>query len=106
MAGNQSRGLIQASKTKGWDPTKIPARDGQPEVDITKFDVDQGNLAGYPVGRLPGGPVDSWPDGGDGAASITFSETPTFASPDPSKENKARRTTGADPYAGMPPSTR
>jgi len=102
MAGNQSRGLIAASKTRGWDPTKIPARDGLPEVDISKFDVDQGNLPGYPVGRLPGGPVDSWQDGVDLASKLGFDQPTPFSHPDPEKENKVRHTSGADPFPGMP----
>lgn len=65
MAGNQSRGLIAASRTKGWDPTVIPARGDSPEVSIVNFDVDQGNLPQYPVGRLPGGTPDGWPDNWD-----------------------------------------
>lgn len=103
MAGNQSRGLRIASITRGWDPTKIPAGNGQPEQDLGVFDVDQGNLAGYPVGRLPGGPVDSWQDGGDMTTRIGVGmPDPTFAHPDPNRENKSRRTRGADPNAGMP----
>ena len=65
MAGNSVRGLIQASRTKGWDSTRIPAGNGQPEQSLAKFDVDQGNLAGNPVGRLPGGTPDGWADGHD-----------------------------------------
>ena len=102
MAGNQSRGLIAASKTRGWDPTKIPARDGLPEVDISTFDVDQGNLPGYPVGRLPGGAVNSWQDGVDIATSLGFDQATPFSHPDPEKENKVRHTSGADPFPGMP----
>jgi len=67
MAGNQSRGLVAASKTRGWDPTKIPARAGRPEVDLSKIDVDPwpGNIANttpvYP--EEPGGYPDGWPAG-------------------------------------------
>ena len=67
MAGNQSRGLIIASRTRGWDATKIPARAGRPEVDLSKLDVDPwpNNIAQstpvYP--EQPGGYPDGWPAG-------------------------------------------
>ena len=98
MAGNQSRGLVAASKTKGWDPMVIPAAPGKPAQSLTDFDVDQGNLAGNPVGRIPGGPPSTTiPE----ATDTVFTEKVTFSTPDYSRENAARRTSGANPFAGM-----
>lgn len=94
MAGNQSRGLIQASKTKGWDPTVIEGGES-----IANFDKDQGNLPGRHVGRLPGGTPDGWPDGYDVPAIDP--NAVDFASPQPSG-NEDRRTSGADPTPGKP----
>lgn len=99
MAGNQSRGLIAASKTRGWDPTVIPASGDKPAQSLTDFDVDMGNLPGKRVGELPGGPVDAWPDGYD--TSIGAPAVP-FSSPDVGKENADRRSSGADPFPDMP----
>lgn len=103
MAGNQSRGLIAASKTRGWDPTVIPAKGRYPAVDLSKIDYDPypNNISqqtpvyteqagGYPAG---------WPDGtqpvpppGDpmrtGPQDI-FSQ-PLFSPPDTSKETVSR----------------
>lgn len=98
MAGNQSRGLIQASKTRGWDPTVIP---GEGSI-LPNFDRDQGNLAGKPVGELPGGPVDAWQDGyAMGGLQLDANAKPTFNSPT-LKENVSRRTRNADPTPNMP----
>lgn len=98
MAGNQSRGLVQVSKTKGWDPTKIPAGGGQGEVDLSKVDVDPGNLPGPYVGRLVGPPADA-ADGYDssiGAPSVPFN-TPDVGREDPTRHRSAR----ASPYPAM-----
>jgi len=95
MAGNQSRGLIAASKTRGWDPTVIQ---GTGES-IANFDKDQGNLPGRPVGTLPDGTPDSWPDE-RGIPSLEVG-TAAFSHPDTDRENTARRTRNADPFAGM-----
>lgn len=98
MAGNQSRGLIAASKTKGWDPTVIPAGNGKPQESLTTFDVDQGNLPGYPVGRFPAVP-DGWPD--DLGVNVSPGVTePSFASPQ-LRENLNHRTKNSNPFAGM-----
>jgi hypothetical protein len=103
MAGNQSRGLIAASKTRGWDPTRIPAGGpGQPEQDLAAFDVDQGNAASYPVGRLPGGPVDAWEDGISVGGLSLDNPSPTFRTPDAGRENANRRTRDANAFPGMP----
>ena len=51
MPGGQSRGLVQASITKGWDPRKIEGGGS-----ISAFDVDPGTLPHRFVGRIPGGP--------------------------------------------------
>lgn len=95
MAGNQSRGLIAASKTKGWDPTVIPGFGS-----IANFDKDQGNLAGKHVGTLPGGTPDGWPDGNDVSLGGGVTEA-TFAHPDTSRE-KPQHTTNANPFPAMP----
>ena len=96
MAGNQSRGLIAASKTKGWDPTVIPAAPGKPAQSLADFDVDQGNLAGRPVGSIPGGPPSlTIPE----ATDPVFTEKVTFNTPDYGRE-KPQHTTGANPFAG------
>lgn len=109
MAGNQSRGLIAASKTRGWDPTVIPARDDKPAVSISNFDMDQTNAVGSvdPLGRLPEGKVISYPDGYShpptysGADGISPPAT-TFNYPDVTRENKSRRTTNANPTPAEP----
>lgn len=93
MAGNQSRGLIAASKTRGWDPTVIPGSPGT----LENFDKDMGNLYGKPLGTLPDGVKDSYPDGYD----VTIGEPQvTWNTPDAGRENKDRRTTGAPPGPG------
>ena len=100
MPGNQSRGLVMASKTRGWDPTVIPARDGKPAVDLSKIDVDPGNLPGPYLGRLSdAGPKADSPDGYD--SSIGAPSVP-FETPDTSRETANRRTSGANPFPAMP----
>lgn len=94
MAGNQSRGLIAASKTRGWDPTVI-AGTGE---SIANFDKDQGNLAGKPVGDIPGGTPDGWAD--DTGVSVRAPMTTTFNAPDFSRETVNRRTRNANPTPG------
>ena len=98
MAGNQSRALRIASLTRGWDSTKIPAGNGQPAQDLARFDVDQGNLAGRPVGSLPGGTPDTWRDGYDTDPSrLRFDAPVPFATPDTTRETVSRRTSSANP---------
>lgn len=107
MAGNQSRGLIAASKTRGWDPTVIPAGNGRPAESIANFDKDQGNYGNQPgkcVGEIPGGHPDGWPDGYDVSKGIPSQQ---FNSPDVSRENAMRHTrnanpTPANPFVGKP----
>lgn len=98
MAGNQSRGLVQASKTKGWDPTKIPAGPNGPAVDLSRIDVDPGNLPGPYVGSLVGPSADA----ADGYDSSIGAPGVPFDTPDVGRETAARRTTGSDPYPGKP----
>ena len=93
MAGNQSRGLIAASKTKGWDPTIIQ---GTGES-IANFDKDPGIVDRNHVGDLPGGSPLSWPDGYD--TNITAPKV-TFNAPDAGRENASRRTVNANPTPG------
>jgi len=79
MPGGQSRGLVRASQLKGWDPTRIEGFGS-----IANFDKDPGNLPGAYVGRLPGGPKDSWPDGYDvELGALSFSEPAPFNAPKP-----------------------
>ena len=103
MGGGQSRGLIAASKTKGWDPTKIPARAGRPEVDLSKIDVDPfpHNISettpvypeqpgGYPEGWVNGTqPVPPPQDPPHVGAQDIFAPT-QFAHPDTSRETVSR----------------
>ena len=108
MAGNQSRGLIMASKTRGWDPTKIPSVDGGNESILPNFDKDQGNhrMYGDPsVGKLPDSiPAEQqgWPNGHDvlGVPSVSQPELDWQESQnDGQKPNRA--TKGANPYPGF-----
>jgi len=99
MAGNQSRGLIAASKTKGWDPTEIPGMGGI----LPNFDRDQknyGNDGDKCVGTLPEGTPEAWPD------SLGNPPTPSpqaqdFQPQPQASGNENRRTSGADPYKGF-----
>ena len=96
MAGNQSRGLIAASKTRGWDPTVIPAGYGKPAESIAPFDKDMGNLPDFTMGRLPGGNPDGWQDGVDSEhgqqppQGVRLFEKPPFNTPDYGRETAAR----------------
>jgi hypothetical protein len=104
MSGNQSRGLIAASKTRGWDPTVIPARDGEAANSsiLPRFDRDQGNLANGHVGQLPDGTPDGWPDGHDvlGVPSPAVQSLDWQESQNSGNEPK-RGTRGANPYPGF-----
>ena len=65
MAGNQSRGLIIASKTRGWDPTRIRNSDGSYGESMANFDKDPANAPVGPgayLGRLPQGTPDNFAD--------------------------------------------
>jgi len=103
MSGNQSRGLILASQTKGWDPTTIPARDGIPARSITDFDVDMGNLPGKRVGELPDGRLVGYPDGSGppGTPADPALMAKDWETPQPDG-NEPHRRGGGDPYPGMP----
>jgi hypothetical protein len=92
--GGQSRGLIQASKTQGWDPTVIPGHgsmadfDKAPERDPTSRSC---------VGRIPGGP----PSVTDASTDHpVMSPKESFNAPDYSRETP-KHTNGANPFAGM-----
>ena len=93
MAGNQSRGLIAASKTKGWDPTVIAGGES-----IANFDKDQTNANIYGVGRIPGGP----PPQVDTSMShdAVMPGKVEFAHPDFTRETANRATRNADPFSG------
>lgn len=96
--GGQSRGLIQASKTAGWDPTVIPAGPGSPAESIANFDkapaICQQVREDGALGDLPGGTPLAWPDGD------VLSESVPFSYPDTTRETKNRATRGADPFSG------
>lgn len=95
MAGNQSRGLIAASKTKGWDPTVIVDRKSGRTESIANFDKDQGNLPGKPTGDIPGGPPSLTSPG-------PKIDDQDWSTPSPSGDG---RTVNADPNPGMPGAT-
>ena len=91
MPGGQSRGLIQASITKGWDPRVIPARADRPSVDLSKWDVDPTSATTRYVGRLTGGTPDVFASdnpAADGYHDI-FAE-PSFNHPDTRRETVSR----------------
>lgn len=104
MAGNQSRGLIQASITRGWDPRVIPGFDSGI---LPNFDKDQGNIVsqGNPsgcLGKLPDGTPDGWPDGHDILGVPSPSPTSRDFQPAPQASgNNPKRTNGANPYPGF-----
>ena len=93
MAGNQSRGLIIASKTKGWDPTVIEGFGS-----IANFDYDMGNYPTRYVGTLSDGNNDSWPDGYD----VPPLKMDPFPGPDVTREVERDRTINSNPYPGFP----
>lgn len=116
MLGDQTKSLIIISKAKGWDPTVIPAREGQPAVDLSNWDKspqswetsDAGGewavrnrpieVYGTPsVGNLPEGDQAIYPQNTESA----LSEKITFETPDALRENKDRSSSGADPFSGM-----
>lgn len=97
--GAQSKGLIIAAQTAGWDPTKImPGGE-----DISNFDKAPelfANQAG--TGAMPGGSPDSWPDGySRGGLNLDPSSTVRFNAPDAGRETAQHGTRNADPFAGM-----
>ena len=114
MAGNQSRGLVQASKTRGWDPTVIPARDGRPAVDLSKIDVDPwpNNIAestpnfpeqpgGYPEGWVAGAQPVPPPQDPPRTGTQDIFAPPLFANPDTTRETVSRGVGKELPVNGM-----
>lgn len=116
--GGQSRGLIQASKTQGWDPTRIyDCEKHAYGEDISQFDRDPKDTPGWPhaprfVGEIPGGTPSAWPDqpatpqvGSPDAAldaALATQQQAPFATPDAGRETAVRHTTNADPFPAMP----
>lgn len=101
--GDQSKALRIISINKGWDPTVIPAStspEGKqyPEESIANFDKapDPWKLGDQSVGSLPQGVPDTFPD----AKAPDLRESKPFNSPDVSRENKNRASSGADPFSG------
>jgi hypothetical protein len=91
MPGAQSRGLVQASITKGWDPRVIQGSGER----IDQFDVDPTSATTRYVGRLPGGaPPDGYRDDFDTDASRLRFDAPVPFSTPASREEKARRMRG------------
>ena len=105
---NQSAALRIIARNRGYDPDAIYDSDGSGRVvgSMVPFDREPTTMKHSVTEQIPGGAVDSWQDGVDLASRLGFDQPTPFSHPNPEKENKARRTTGADPYAGMPPSTR
>ena len=106
MAGNQVRGLIAASKTRGWDPTVIPGFGS-----MANFDKDPGQViidGPRPVGDLPGGNPDGWYAEYDSEhPSMTNTpkdvfDSPSFNHPDVSRENVSRGSGTALPVNRAP----
>ena len=93
MAGNQVRGLVAASKTRGWDPTVIPGLGS-----FANFDVDMGNAGTQFIGTLPDGKQDSWADGYD----VPPLRMNPYPGPDVNRENANLRSSNANPYPGFP----
>ena len=96
--GGQSKGLIIASKTAGWDPTRIydPAT-GKYEESIENFDKQPEifkNQAG--TGRLPQGTPDSFP------GEQPLKERVSWNAPDTRRETRNRATRGANPAPRRP----
>ena len=91
--GGQSRGLIQASKTQGWDPTVIPGHGSMADFDK---EPELNPIGRTYIGRIPGGPP---PVVTPEAAHAALSPKETFNAPDYSRETP-KHTTGADPFAG------
>lgn len=106
--GDQGKALNILSKSKGWNPTVIPARDGKPEVDISGWDKspqawetsDSGGqwavrnlpnpVSGAPaVGKLPEGIHDSYPE----ANEPELKERVTFNHPGAKPSFEERRGT-------------
>lgn len=100
MAGNQSRGLVAASKTRGWDPTKIQGFTDAEGGDIAQWDYDPGNIVTPPntyVGdAVPNTPLN--PPEGDSTA--TSPVAPAFNVPDAGRETTNRATRNASPWVG------
>lgn len=98
--GAQSRALIIASQTQGWDPTRIyDTRTGKYEDSIANFDKAPELFVNQQgTGSLPEGTPDGYPDGG--FATEVWTGEPTCRYPEP-REAADRGTSGADPYAGM-----
>jgi hypothetical protein len=85
--------LIQASLTKGWDPRVIPARAGNPPVDLANWDKDPTAAATGPYrGSLPGGTQTVFPTdhGKIPTGPVDIFSKPTFATPDTSRETVSR----------------
>jgi hypothetical protein len=102
MSGNQSRGLVRASITKGWDPTKIDNGDGS-TTDISRWDYDSGNIAQPPGGYVGVGPsaATNSPDGDPSIRAGLGPDTPLgFATPDTTRETVRRGTYNAHPRGG------
>jgi len=95
--GGQSRGLIQAAKTAGWDPTVIPARGDKPAQGIADFDVDPGIANGQKyTGQLPEGTPLAYP------TDPAMTQRDTWSTHYQSEPKVRRGTKNANPTPGMP----
>lgn len=98
MAGNQSHGLVAASKTRGWDPTKIAGFDGA-EGDLAPWDHDPANITttgSYAGNANPGTPTNP----SDADPTAVAREGVSFNTPDVSRETANRRTRDAASKSG------
>lgn len=106
--GDQSKALIIMSKNKGWDPNVIRGRtspEGKvyPDHNIEGFNkaptlyVDGDICVGQLPQEIPAN-QQMFPD----ATGPVLTQETSFNSPDVSRENANRRTSGADPTPSMP----
>lgn len=100
---NQSRSLRIMARNQGWDPDVIYDSDGSTHAmgTMQPWDRDPTPLSHTVSREVPGGVVNSWQDGYDIATRLGFDQDSPFSHPNAEKEKKDRRTTNADPFAGM-----
>ena len=116
MLGDQVKSLIIISRAKGWDPTVIPEREGQPAESIANFDKspqawETSDASGQwavrntadplygakSVGQLPEGIHGSYPQ----ASQPQYSGEPGTDWENVDAQGPNRASSGADPFSGM-----
>jgi hypothetical protein len=89
------------ARNQGWDPDAIiDLPTGKKVGSMTEWDIDPDVLKRRSVGSLPGeipAVQANWPDDRPSLEAGTVK----FSYPDTDRENTARRTDDADPFAGM-----